>query len=117
MTEQYRQININRTGGRSVANSVASPNVTINADNRFIVIDTTLAAGTATLPLASVAGAGAEITVVASAAATFALTLAAASGNTLVAPAGATNPAVTNNASFTVRSDGGDNWYIVSTIV
>ncbi len=117
MTEQYGQRNINNPeGARSVANTVAAPDFALTAADvgKALVLDTTLAAGIATLPTAAEAGAGAEITVIAATGLTFALTLAAAAGDQLVAPAGApANPAVTDNASFIVRSDGGTSWYIV----
>jgi hypothetical protein len=118
MTEQYAQRNINNPeGARSAANSVAEPDFALTAADvgKALVFDTTLAAGIATLPSATEAGAGAEITLIAATGATFGLTVAAAAGDQLVAPAGApANPAVTDNASFTVRSDGGTNWYITA---
>ena len=118
MTEQYGQRNINNPeGARSVANTVAAPDFALTAADvgKALVLDTTLAAGIATLPLAAEAGAGAEITVIAATAATLGLTLAADPADTLIVPGGSPPVVmVTNNASFIVRSDGGTNWYIVA---
>ena len=118
MTEQYGQRNINNPeGARSVANSVAEPDFALTAADigKVLVLDTTLAAGVATLPSASESGSGAEITVISATGSTNALTLAAAAGDALLEPAAApANPAVTDNASFIVRSDGESNWYVVA---
>ena len=120
MTEQYAQRNINNPeGARTQANTVAAPDFALTPSDvgKVLILDTTLAAGTATLPRAAEAGAGAEITIIAPAGATNGLTLAVVATGTpdsLIEPAGApANPAVTDGASFIVRSDGGSNWFIV----
>jgi len=115
MTEQYLQTNINNpTPPRAVTNTVADPDVTLNADDSFVAVDTTAAASTVTLPKAS-SMPGKAIVVVNSAAAPNDLTLAAAAGDTLAASAGAVNPIAVTNGSLTVVSDGGTNWYITNS--
>ena len=118
MPQQYQQRNINDPeGSNSIANSVATPDaqLTVADVGKVVFFDTTLIAGTVTLPTSAEAGAGAEITVVMTAGATFAATLAASGADSLVAPAGApANPAVTDNASFIVRAAGVTSWYVVA---
>ena len=123
MTEQYAQRNINNPeGSRNAANTTTETDFTLTPSDtdKVVILDTTEAAGTATLPRAAAAGAGAEITVIASVGSANPLTLAVITGvpgeddDVLVTPAGApANPAVTDNASFIVRSDGNLSWYIV----
>jgi len=122
MTQQYQQRNINNPeGGGTIANTVADPDAELTASDvgKVVRFDTTEAAGTVTLPRSAEAGDGAEITVIFPVGATGNPgTLAAISSGTpdvLVAPATApANPAVSDNASFIVRADGGSNWYIVA---
>ncbi len=120
MTQPYPQRNINDPEGvNSIANSVATPNaqLTVADVGKLVLFDTALAAGTVTLPTSAEAGAGAEIALVfPGATGVLTATLAAAAGDTLVAPAGGlpANPATTLNASKIVRADGVLSWYIVA---
>lgn len=112
MTEQYLQTNINNpVAPKALASTVASPNFTLNSDDGFVAVDTTLSISTVTLPLAN-SMPGRAIVIVNAAAVPLALTVAAAAGDTLVAPAGAVNPIVGAQGSLTVVSDGGTNWYV-----
>lgn len=120
MTEQYAKRNINDpAGSRTQANAVGDPDFAITGADvgKLLLLDTTAVAGAATLPLASSVGAGAEITIVAVAGSTFALTLAANAADTLIVPTAGTNPAASDNASFIVRCDGVDTWYVVAGLV
>ncbi len=114
MTEQYLQTNINRPSApRSVASTVAAPGIALTPDDGVVIIDTALAAATATLPLASTMP-GRAITVVNGGA--LALTLAALGADALVEPAaaGALNPMAAAGGSLTAISDGGTNWYLTN---
>jgi len=123
MTEQYAQRNINNPeGSRNAANTATETDFTLTPSDvgKTVILDTTEAAGTATLPRAAAAGAGAEITIIATAGATNGLTVAPITGvpnetdDAIAVVAGApANPAVTNNASLILRSDGVNTWYPV----
>ena len=115
MTEQYLPQNINSPRKpRTAANSVATPQVALNSDDGFVAVDTTLAVGTALLPLASTMPGG-VITLSAPVGATNSLEAVTDASNNLITPAGApANPMVTDDATMTMISDGGDNWYIIA---
>lgn len=116
MTEQYLQTNINNpTLPRSVAATVAAPGIALTPDDSLVVVNTDLAAGVATLPLASTMP-GRAIIVVNVGALPLGLTLAASVGDTLVEPAaaGALNPMAAAGGSLTAVSDGGTSWYLTN---
>ena len=115
MTEQYLGTNINNpTAPRAVASTVADPDFTLNADDGYVAVDTTLSVSTVTLPLASTMP-GRAIVVANAAAVPLGLTLAAAAGDTLAAPAAAVNPILVANGSLTVVSDGGTTWTVINS--
>lgn len=118
MTEQYPQRNINNPeGAETRANAVGDANFRLTAADtgKLLILDTTAVAGDAQLPLAAEAGGGAEIGIVASAGGTNALTIAVTGADTLVTPTTApANPAVSSDATFTLRSDGVSTWYIMN---
>ena len=124
MTEQYGQRSINNPeGSRFEANTAASPGFVLTASDtgKLVILDTSLGGpGTAVLPRAAEAGAGAEITIVAPDGAANPLTVApitAAPPDVLVEPASApSNPTVESNGSIIVRSDGENRWYVVGGI-
>lgn len=125
MTEQYQQRNINNPeGARAQANTIAAPNFTLTAADtgKILLFDTSVGgAGTATLPRAAEAGAGAEITIVAVTGGVGPLTIAAiaiAPPDSIEAPAiGApSNPISADRASRIYRSDGISSWYIVGGV-
>ncbi len=118
MTQQYQQRNINNPeGGRTITNSVATPNAALTAADvgKVIRFDTTLAVGALTLPTAAEAGDGAEITIIKVIDNANALTIAAAAGDTaLGVTVGGVNAAQTIvNSSWVVVSDGTLAWTVV----
>ena len=118
MTQQYQQRNINDpAGGRTITNSVATPNAALTAADvgKVIRFDTTLAVGALTLPTAAEAGDGARITIIKVIDNALALTIAAAAGDTaLGVTVGGVNAAQTNvNSSWVVMSDGVLAWTVV----
>ena len=115
MTDQYLPKNINNPAApRAVASTVADPDFTLNSDDSYVAVDTTLSVSTVTLPLASTAP-GQTMVVANAAAAPLGLTLAAGVGDTLAAPAGAVNPIIVANGSLTVVSDGGTPWTVTNS--
>ena len=117
MTEQYLQRNINNPEGSSTfTNSLLDPNVDldISAVGTLVLIDTSVAAGTVTLPSAAESGAGAEITIVATNGATNDLNVAVIAGDTLTLGASLSTPLNADGATLICRSDGGTTWYAVA---
>ncbi len=117
MTQQYQQRNINDpAGGRTITNSVATPNAALTAADvgKVIRFDTTLAVGALTLPTAAEAGDGARITII-KINNLNALTIAVAAGDTaLGVTVGGVNAAQTIvNSSWVVMSDGVLAWTVV----
>lgn len=120
MTEQYGQRNINNPeGARTEANTAADTDFTLTAADtgKMVILDTTEAPGTATLPRAAEAGAGAEICIVAPEGVAGALEIAiitALPADILEQPSvPIPNPLITDNSSIIVRSDGNLTWYVV----
>jgi len=125
MTEQYGQRNINNPeGSRTQANTVADPDFILTSSDtgKLVILDTSVGgAGTATLPRADEAGAGAEVTIIAPDGTASPLTVAAsaiAPPNSIEGPpiGAPSNPISANNASRIYRSDGDATWYIVGGI-
>ena len=117
MTQQYQQRNINNPeGGRTITNSVATPNAALTAADvgKVIRFDTTLAVGALTLPTAAEAGDGGRITII-KINNLNALTIAVAAGDTaLGVTVGGVNAAQTIvNSSWVVVSDGVLAWTVV----
>ena len=125
MTEQYLQRNINDPEGSLEFSSTALEPVIdldISAVGKLVLVDTSAANGTLTLPSARESGGGATITVVAQTASVNGLLLAPAAGDVLVVPVGppviVTNPiSGTDNSSVTCQSDGDSTWYIVDGLI
>ncbi len=116
MTEQYQQPDINN--GRNFVFrefQVGATTLTLQPRSQLVSTDTSNTVGTVTLPSANASGLNAEITIVAGSAAINALTIALSPGDTFVASAGITLPAiVANNVATTFKSNGADNWIAVS---
>lgn len=114
MTEQYNQRNINQQGDNfAFAASVAVPDTALNSAVQMAQIDESLAASIVTLPRADDAGQNAKITVV-NMTGTNAVTLAAAAGDAIVAPAGAPGALTGIWSSLTVTADPANNRWIVT---
>jgi len=114
MTEQYLQRNINKPEGSD--SFAGDTTLDISAVGKLVLVDTSAAAATVTLPSAAESGAGAQVTIVATTGATNGLNFAAAPGDSLVGtppPGGISNPLTKNDASATCRSDGDSTWYVV----
>ena len=120
MTDQYQQQNINSPKvPRQVTALPATTQVPLNADDSLVAIDSSAALGAFDflLPFASEVP-GAVITVVASTGAAVPIAPQVQVGNTLVIPAGLAPATIlaTNNATARYQSDGGDNWYMLSSV-
>ena len=118
MTEQYGQRNINDPAGATFSTGVVGTPVQMTASDvgKTVFFDTAAGNCVTTLPASADAGAGAEIVFVfPDGGAANTATVAVVASDTLVLPAGSpANPAVTANATKTVRADGLLSWFVVS---
>jgi hypothetical protein len=118
MTTQYGQNNINEGNaqGRTITNTVGTPNATLTSSDvgKVIRFDTTAAVGTLTLPFAAEAGNGAQITII-KINNTNALTIGVGAGDTAlgVTVGGVAAAQTIVNSSWVVASDGVLAWTVV----
>ena len=115
MTEQYGQPDINL--GRNFffrEQQLADPPIQLNPQTQLATIDTRNVAAVVILPSARVAGKNATITIVAANASINPLVISVGLGDTFVVPAGFVNPIIADNVATTFKSNGADNWILVS---
>ena len=115
MTEQYGQPDINL--GRNFffkEQQLADPPIQLNPQTQLATIDTVNVATVVILPSAQAAGPNGTITIVAPNASANPLVIAVGLGDAFIAAAGFVNPVVADGVATTFKSNGADNWILVS---
>jgi hypothetical protein len=121
MTEQYQQRSINEQGSVSrFVSAVGATAVTLQPGSQTVVVETTAAVATVTLPRISDCGPNCTISVVKEVAAN-SVTVAASVGDTLLAAATVVNPILVISGTLTFRSvlyaSGATRWVAISGTV
>ena len=115
MTEQYGQPDINL--GRNFffhEQQLADPPIQLTSQTQLATIDTGNVGAVVILPNARAAGPNATVSIVANNAAINPLVIAVGVGDSFIASIGFVNPVITDNVVTTFKSNGFDNWIVVS---
>jgi hypothetical protein len=115
MTVQYEQPDIN-LGRNFFFNEVqvGDPELQLTSQTQLATVDTANAPQTVRLPFARAAGPNATITIVSNNALVNPLTIATSAGDSFVSAAGFVNPIIADGVATTFKSNGADNWIVIS---